>query len=540
MAKQFIKVYTRKATGEEYPSALANSVHMAICTGKERELALNQNYGILFSKAKIREDNTLEERGIRSPKVLKKSEYYYIYAEQIKADGKPVTEGEAPFVTWRTTDFIEFEECEGELCREEAREQISIPDSLVPAIRQRWIPLQAESVTMPEKFTINNLAELEKIRATVTYTDGSVDRKPICWDKHSLCKTSEDTYEIKGCMEAVDTSFPLTVGLADPVIFLWEDRWYYIATNDKVDDIGLFVRQADSVRGLFDEGVETTCILDYDEKRGFCQTFWAPEFHVIGGRLYILFAVSNQNWGPQCHMMRLKQGGHIMNPDDWEEPVRVRTKDDRFLTEKGITLDMTYFQADGISYLVWSYRYGIGTPLDTGSMLYIASTDPNTPWVLTSEPVLLSRPLYGWENQSGTINNEGPYALILDDKIYLSYSGGAACGCSYVVGYLKASVGDDLLNADVWKKEPTAVLHLLSIEGIQGPGHNSFFYDEKGRLMIAYHAQERKKYFCRCSAYHRVHLSKSGFPLLNVAGERDLPSEKQEVTWRFCMKEAEC
>ena len=106
-----------------------------------------------------------------------------------------------------------------------------------------------------------------------------------------------------------------------------------------------------------------------------------------------------------------------------------------------------------------------------------------------------------------------------------------------MVGYLTASVGSNLLDAGSWTKLPTAAFSSSSIEGIQGPGHNSFFRDEQGRLMIAYHAQEREKYFKRCSAFHRVHLSKSGFPLLNVAGERDLAEELREVELTFVMEE---
>ena len=300
--------------------------------------------------------------------------------------------------------------------------------------------------------------------------------------------------------------------------------------------IGLFVRRSDTVAGLFAEDVKEYCILEYNEEKGFCQTFWAPEFHVIGGALYILFAVGGKQWAPQCHMMRLKEGGEIMDPASWEEPVRVCRADGRPLTEDGITLDMTYFEAGENSYVCWSYRYGIGTPKDTGSMLYIATVDDGCPYRLTSEPVLLSRPLYGWENTSGTINNEGPYALILGDTVYLSYSGGDACGYYYAVGYLTAFAGSDLLDAGNWTKLPAPVLSSSSIEGIQGPGHNSFFRDEQGRLMIAYHAQEREKHFKRCSAFHRVHLSKSGFPLLNVAGERDLAEELREVELTFTME----
>lgn len=222
-----------------------------------------------------------------------------------------------------------------------------------------------------------------------------------------------------------------------------------------------------------------------------------------------------------------------MKPEDWEKPVRVIRPNGKPLTEDGITLDMTYFKAQGKPYLVWSYRFGIGTPLDSGSMLYIAAADEEKPWQLASEPVLLSRPLYGWENNSGTINNEGPYALLLDDMVYLAYSGGAACGYSYVVGFLTARAGDDLLNVHNWHKQPTPAFSSASIDGIEGPGHNSFFRDGDGRLMIAYHAQERETYFKRCTAIHRVHISRSGLPMLNIAGRRDVSDDLQIVELEF-------
>jgi len=215
-------------------------------------------------------------------------------------------------------------------------------------------------------------------------------------------------------------------------------------------------------------------------------------------------------------MMRLKENGALTDPTDWEAPVRVRRQDGDFLTESGISLDMTYFKAGGRSYLVWSYRCGIGTAADTGSMLYVATTDEAQPWVLTSEPVLLSRPLYGWENQRGTINNEGPYALLLGDKVYLAYSGGGACDPTYAVGCLVADQEDDLLDVDNWYKEPAAMLHRGSVEGIEGPGHNSFFRDEKGELMIAYHAQDVEKSHKRCTAFHRVYVNEQGMPLLHI------------------------
>lgn len=57
------------------------------------------------------------------------------------------------------------------------------------------------------------------------------------------------------------------------------------------------MREADSVRELFLEGVTEHLILAKDEARELIQTFWAPEFHVIGDELYLLFAVSGHVWG---------------------------------------------------------------------------------------------------------------------------------------------------------------------------------------------------------------------------------------------------
>ena len=121
--------------------------------------------------------------------------------------------------------------------------------------------------------------------------------------------------------------------------------------------------------------------------------------------------ISGNQWGPQCHVMKLKKGESIIKPESWEDPIPVVRADGSALAPDAISLDMTYIKTERQSYMVWSYRVGIATPLDSGSMLYIATVDEQEPWKLTGEPVLLTRPLYGWENVDGTINNEGPYSF---------------------------------------------------------------------------------------------------------------------------------
>ena len=306
------------------------------------------------------------------------------------------------------------------------------------------------------------------------------------------------------------------------MIFRWEGRWYYISTNDNLDDIGLYVREAETVEELFAEGLTEHLILPFSPERGFEQTFWAPEFHVIGGELYILFAVSGHEWGPQCHMMKKKKAERITDPDGWENPIRVVRKDGSPLADAAITLDMTYIGARSGSYVVWSYREHIGTPLDSGSMLYIASIDEREPWRLTSDPVLLTRPLLGWENVAGTINNEGPHAFLRDGKVFLTYSGGSANRYTYALGLLTADSVSDLLDLRSWSKGITPVLTFYSVDGEYGPGHNSFFTGSDGELMIAYHAETSLTETLRCDGIRRVHFRPDGTPYFGLSASEDL------------------
>lgn len=529
-----IKVYT-ETPRDNYALPVAGSVHMAYSTDGQQFQLLNQGFGMLFPKAEINKDNTIAVCYINNPKCLQKDGLYAVAADYLRLEGNIRVQGKQ--YLWTTKDFLTFEDKGlvdfGFLTEWETVEEniFRVPDEMGKAVTDTWEVLTVKEVRLPGEVTVENISELQKVKATFVYSDGSTDEKCVDWKLPAENATGQFTAE--GRVRKEDFPYPLAKGYADPVLFRHMGKWFFLSTNDNLDDVGLYLRSADTVAQLFDGSAEESCILPYCPEKGFVQTFWAPEFHVIGGEIYILFAVGGVQWSPRCHMMKLKAGGNLMNPCDWEEPVRVLKKDGSYLTEKGITLDMTHFSAAGRDYLAWSYRFGIGTPLDTGSMIYLAETCAEKPWQLISEPVLLTRPLLGWENTQGTINNEGPYALLTEDKVYLAYSGGSANGYSYAVGYLTAAADSDLLNIENWSKHPCPVLNSYSV-GIDGPGHNSFFVNEEGKTMVAYHGQLD----CRCSALHRVHFNKSGFPLLNMAPDRDIPEEYRSVTVKVRVRQA--
>lgn len=541
-----ILVYTR-IPKDEYTESLANSIHFAYYDDCGNIQPLNQNYGVLFALATIDENNVIQEKGLKSPRIFRTDEgSFKITATRTDKFGNNDCESEGYELLWTSTDLINFES-KGLVPK---RDNIQKPDQAIVGIEdiipgnaisvegdifcnlvEHWTPVYNVGIRVPETVTVTSKQDMEKVQATAIYSDGSFAKKRVEWDLNNVNFSKPGTYTIKGKAVQEIFQFPLAHGYADPVILPWNDKYYYLATNDNKDDIGIYVREGASIDGLFAPGYKESLILDVDEERNFIQTFWAPEFHIIGNDLCILFAVGGKQWAPQCHIMKLSKGGSIMNPADWSVPERIRRSDGTFLAGSGITLDMTYFKADGISCVVWSYREHIGTPLDTGSMLYIATIDEENPAILTSEPVLLSRPLFGWENIQGTINNEGPYPLITDNTVYIAYSGGAANGYTYAVCLLSISRGGDFLNPNAWTKASTPVLSYYSIDGIYGPGHNSFFRDYDGNTYIAYHAEEQiVKQGERCSAIHRVHFNKNNKPIFNMSANRDLNDSLTSVT----------
>lgn len=550
--KAKLLLYTREVLPAEYPDGLARSIHFAYSRDGKVYCALHQNYGILFAPGTISAEDTIEPKGVRNPRVSVMADgRYAITAERVNEDGSVDNTCSGQILLWITKDFMEFEQArlvDMESLRglvagnEEGTEpgaDVVLPSGAIPGcvieisanlcdrLAQRWGRLHNTAVRVPEVIRAGSTQELQEVEATAVYSDGSTAQKRVRWNTDGVDFSRAGTYEITGTVLNEEYQFPLARGYGDPVIFPWKGRYYFIATNDNTDDVGIYVRVSDDVAGLFH--APEHLILGRDEEGNFWQTFWAPEFHVIGDELYILFAVSNQVWGPQCHLIKLKKGGDILNPGDWERPVRICRQDGNFLSTDGITLDMTYLKAGGRSYVIWSYRRHIGTPADTGSMLYIATIDEQTPWKLTSEPVLLTRPLLGWENVSGTINNEGPYSFVKDGKVYVTYSGGAANSYTYVLGLLTADGKDDLLQLSAWKKSIVPVLSFYSVNGEYGPGHNSFFEDACGNLMIAYHAEDAIDSTLRSDGIRRVHFAIDGRPVFDLSKERDLDPGLRQV-----------
>jgi GH43 family beta-xylosidase len=354
----------------------------------------------------------------------------------------------------------------------------------------------------------------------------------VDWDVSTVNWNQPGTCEISGTVHQNTYPFPVVSNRADPCIRQWNGKYYFIATNDADNNHTLYIRAADSIPKLVNAKEELLLNSDtYDDVKGL---LWAPEFHVIKGELYIFLAVTTGEFlWEESNVMKLKEGGDPACREDWSKPERVRRRDGSYLCEAGktISLDMTVIEGEDDYYAVWSERQFL--PADIGAWLYIARIDPDEPWKLISDPVLLTKPEYGWENNH-TFVNEGPFALKTDRKLFLTYSG-ALVDATYAVGLLTAEPGADLLDPHSWTKTNYPLLTSRSVPGEFGPGHNAYVTDGNGDVWNTYHARPGIK-GSRSSGIRRVHFDIDGYPVLDLTEDKDLNAELKHLATKLIVR----
>lgn len=559
-----------------YSKKLAYSVHLAIQEKDGSWLPLNHNSGICYVKATSNEDGTLNAKSLRNPILFAdKNRGYCIIAERIETDGTKDKEQAGKLVSFDSCDLIHFTErdikdisqaeavlaeadhnqstyfcvptgLEGKVNVEKANmtglpegaiicSMIEVDEEIEKHLRTRFLtPFNTENV-VPAEVRAKSIADLMKIKAIAKYSDGSSVEKKVDWYTETVDFGKPGEYEVEGKVHQDHFPFPLAWDRADPCIGKWNGKYYFIATNDADCNHSFYIREADTIPGLVT--AQEVKILDTTMYPHLGNLLWAPEFHIIKDRLYIFHAGTPEPFGEeQCHLMALKEGGNPMKAADWEMPVRMLRKDGSMLYGKqGITLDMTEFEAGGKYYVCWSQRQFV--PVDQGAWLMIAELNPNEPWKLLSDPVVLSKPEFGWANNH-TFVDEGPYVFKRDGKVFMSFSS-AAVDATYVAGMMVAKEGSDLLDTTNWVKENCPLISSRSVKtsvaengytadktatGEFGPGHNSFVEDEDGNYYFVYHAK-RGVNGPRSSGLRRMHFNADGFPVLDMTEELDLKPE---------------
>lgn len=428
------------------------------------------------------------------------------------------------------------------------RNRFYVPGEIGKNLLRKFSTIYNTAVEVPKSVSALEKDEVEKVQAELTYSDGSTASKKVEWDLGSVDFDKPGTYHVSGTVQRApsmkssnDTS--LGVNRADPCVYYNADDGYYyfIATNDADNNKTFFMKKSQTLEGLKD--AQETEILNLDMYPDINTMVWAPEIHKIGGELYIFFS-SNPgdpaNWDVQSHVMHFK-GGNLDDKNSWERPILFQDKNGKPLNQAmsdfgGITLDMSTFKIKDTRYVVWAQRdYG----RSTGSVLCIGTVDEKEPWKLTSDPVIISRPDYGWDNNDNTPVDEGPYAIIRDDKVFITFSG-SSIGATYCVGLLSADIDSNFLDAKSWSKSNCPILYARAVEGETGPGHNSYTTDAAGNLVFVYHARPvdaAGNVGTRNTGLRTVHFGADGEPVLYMSGELELAKENEKVEMEVVVKD---
>ncbi|MDQ8735668.1 family 43 glycosylhydrolase [Paenibacillus sp. LHD-38] len=587
----YLLCYTRTPLEDDvYSPKLAYSMHLAYSHDGNSYTGLNHNSGVLFAKATANDNGTLNAKSLKNPYLFHMADGTFgVIAERIEHDGGNDRESVGCILLFTSSDLIHYKEiglihlksdsyvsdaiCEYNprtnhyeisWCDESGhfyknsmpditaldcssqpetasafvfktaetdiegaveRNEIHVPNQIGNKVITKLSALANTEIRVPDTVEASSASDLELVRAVAFYNDGSSSMKKVDWDTSHVDWDFAGIYDVKGTVRQDSYSFPTAVNRADPCVIEWNGKFLFIATNDDTSiKQGFYVRESATIAGIASAG--ESLILDDDMYPLIKQFFWAPEFHIIGNDLYIFFAVSSGEFGSiHSHVMKLKSGGNPVHADDWEMPIRMQNKDGDYMYESGITLDMTYFVADGKHFVIWAQRQL--SPVDLGSWLYIANVDPEQPWRLVNDPVLLSKPEYGWANNH-TFVDEGPFAIITKENIFVTFSS-ALVNATYCVGMMTAPRGADLLDTDSWTKSNYPLLTSRSVAGEYGPGHNAYISDGDGNLLNVYHARGGLTE-PRSTGIRRVHFDIDGCPVLDLTEDADLNRDLRCVT----------
>lgn len=430
------------------------------------------------------------------------------------------------------------------------------------------ITVQANKTTKDDLLAqINGGAELDNgnlskgATATATYSDGSTFDFRVNWNQDDLNKidlTEAGTYEISGTINQQNYSeqFPMMSNRADPNIVYYNGKYYAMGTSDTGGMKTLFIRSSDTLAGLKDQKAGTATEGGYkvegqdvylfgeNDGLGHKGYHWAPELHVINGKLYCFYATfpagkagdenitNSPNWaGPSAYVMELKDGGDSTKTADWLEH-RVQAKDGGVLSPHGLSIDMTYFEAGGKSYIAWSQ--GDQERKGAKANVSIAEVNSDKPWQAITEPQRLMRPEWGWELDGV---NEGPNVLVSGGKVYMVFSAQLVTP-QYATGMLIANVGDDLTDPASWTKSNYPWLHNGTFAGQFGLGHNSYFTDPYGDTYNVYHAMTSgTNNTARHAGVVPVHFRADGTPIIDMTTSEELDQSKKNVTLKVVVTE---
>lgn len=259
----------------------------------------------------------------------------------------------------------------------------------------------------------------------------------------------------------------------DPYIIKHKGKYYHCFTDDCLK---ISISSADSIEGLEKANSKVVFIPDNED---YSKELWAPELHIIDDKCYIYVACDNGN--NYNHRMYVLENNSSNPLDEYKMHGKLTDETNKW------AIDGNLIKYNNELYYFWSGWEG---NRNVRQNIYIAKmTDPYT---ISSERVLISTPIYDWEKIGCTPEdvegkpyiNEGPFAFLHDEQLYVAYSASGSWQTGYCIAFLKL-IGKDLLNRDSWLKYDKPVLSCNDY--VKGAGHCSII-EEDNKKIVFFHA----------------------------------------------------
>lgn len=251
---------------------------------------------------------------------------------------------------------------------------------------------------------------------------------------------------------------------------------------------------------------------------------WGPEIHRLNGKWYIYFTADDGQL--DNHQMYVVEN-ESTDPFEGEFKMKGRIKTDK---DGNWAIHGSVFEHRDELYMIWSGWQSRRIEVET-QCIYIAKM--KTPWELSSERILLSKPEYEWERQ--WINPDGSrtaYPIYVNeapqyfhtrnrDKVIIYYSASGNWTPYYAVGMLYADANADLLEVGSWTKSKQPVFKQNDETKVTTPGNVSFIPSPDGKEMyLLYHAKDLIPNYLNDSRksprLQKIEWEKDGFPILGV------------------------
>jgi GH43 family beta-xylosidase len=282
------------------------------------------------------------------------------------------------------------------------------------------------------------------------------------------------------CAQAQTFTNPILPSGPDPFSFYKDGYYYYTHTLANRIDIW----KTDNIANL--KTAERKTIFKPPPGTDHSKDLWAPEIHFIEGKWYVYFAADGGH-NKTHRMFVLENANSDPMQGEWTFKGKIADPSDKW------AIDGDVFTYRNKWYMAWSGWEG---DVNGQQNIYIAKM--KNPWTIEGNRVCISRPAFAWEKH-GDLNdpdgtrhldvNEGPQALMHNNKLFIIYSGSACWTDQYALGLLIFTGKGDLLDSANWKKHPEPLFVQSPADSVFAPGHNSFFKSPDGKQdWILYHA----------------------------------------------------